>query len=373
MGTRFKTLDPWLFIIPTVLMGVGSVVIYVLTADDGLALTIRQLVYVAISLLVLILVPFFDYRNLRGLAPWFYGIGSILLGLVPIIGKEEFGAKLWIDFGFIQFQPGEVMKLFVLLLLSALLSLSFGVERRLPMRRFFGALALFLIPTAFIFLQPDFGTAAIIGVSSLVLLLHAPLSRTQKLLITAGLLSVVLISTLALQGTGPFGKLLKPYQRDRLVSFIDPIHDTSGAGYNVAQAVIAVGSGGITGTGLGFGTQSQLRFVPVAHADFIFASITEAWGWVGSLVIVSLLSMLVLRCLHAASIAKDALGRYLCLGIAAKILFEMLVNIGMNIRIMPVTGIPLPFLSYGGTALLVNALCMALVQSVVLRYKRLTF
>jgi len=166
---------------------------------------------------------------------------------------------------------------------------------------------------------------------------------------------------------------MKDYQKDRLASFIQPARDKTGSGYNVLQSVIAVGSGGLTGKGLGFGSQSQLNFLPVAHADFIFAGIAEAWGLVGSLAILALFGLLMSRLIQAARIAKDEFGMLICIGVLVKIALEMLVNIGMNIRIMPVTGIPLPFLSYGGTTLLTNALCLGLVQSIVMRYKRLTF
>jgi rod shape determining protein RodA len=373
MGSRFRTLDPWLFLAPLALIGIGSVVIYVLTVDGGLGLTIRQGIYAALAVLILAALPFFDYRSLRGLSPWLYGLGMVTLGLVPLIGKEEFGAKLWIEIGPAQFQPGEVMKLLVLLLLAATLAGNHSRDQKLTHSRFWVSLLIFLVPVAIIFLQPDFGTASIIAFSGLSMLLCAPLRRNHKLLIGLGVLVLVVGVVLAFREVAPFSNVLKPYQRNRLVSFIDPQHDTTGSGYNVAQAVIAVGSGGFSGSGLGFGTQSQLRFVPVAHADFIFAAIAEAWGWIGSFTVITLLTLVVLRSLHAAQIAKDSFGAYLCIGVGAKVLFETLVNVGMNMGLMPVTGIPLPFLSYGGTALITSALCLALAQSVVLRYKRLTF
>jgi rod shape determining protein RodA len=229
------------------------------------------------------------------------------------------------------------------------------------------------VAVGLILVEPDLGTAAVVALIGLGILVHAKLSRLQVGLVVAGLTAIAVVGVLSFKGIQPFDGVLKDYQKNRLVSFIDPTRDRAGSGYNVLQSVIAVGSGGMTGTKLGQGSQSQLHFLPVAHADFIFAGIAEAWGFVGSLGLLALYGFLLSRIIQAARIAKDSFGMLLCIGIAVKIAFEMLVNIGMNMQLMPVTGIPLPFLSYGGTTLITNALCLGMVQSVVLRHKKLTF
>lgn len=368
---RLKTFDPWLFLMPVVLMAISVIFIYTLTIDTvGPSLYLRQLLYCVIGLVVMVLITFIDYKNLRSWSPWLYAAGLLLLLAVKLFGKEDFGAQRWIDLGFFQFQPAELEKLIVVIGLAALL---YKQQFTLPLWRFAVALLGLLIPVAAVILQPDLGTAIVIVSVGLGMILHARLSKFQKIFLGVGSAAVILAFILSFHGVHPFNELLKEYQKDRLASFVEPSRDQSGSGYNVIQSTIAVGSGGLTGKGLGFGSQSQLNFLPVAHADFIFAGIAEAWGLVGAWGIIALYVLLIGRILQAARIARDEFGMLVCIGIILKILVEVMVNIGMNIRLMPVTGIPLPFLSFGGTTLLTNALCIGIVQSIVMRYKRLTF
>lgn len=371
MWSRFKTLDPLLLVLPVVLMTASTVVIYVLTVDTaGISTAFRQGLFSIISVILMVALTFVDYRALRAWAPWIYSVGLALLALVEIIGRNNFGAQRWIDLGIFQLQPGELMKFILIIGLAALLS------RRLPTlswRHFLQALGLIAIPAALVLLQPDLGTAVVLVVIGTGTVLYSRLPRQAKGVLI-GLLLVGIISVgLSFKNVGPFTHLLKDYQKDRLASFIDPKRDPAKSGYNVIQSRIAVGSGGLTGRGLGFGSQSQLNFLPVAHADFIFAGIAEAWGIIGSYGVIILYALLVLRILNAARISGDEFGMLICIGLASKLIFEVLVNIGMNMGIMPVTGIPLPFLSYGGTTLLTNAMLLGVAQSVVVRYKRLTF
>lgn len=371
MRNRFKALDPWLYVLPFILALISVVVIYTLTINSaGPGTYLRQAVYALLGIPLILAATTFDYRNLKGWAPWAYGFGLISLLAVKLIGKSDFGAQRWIDLKLFQFQPGEFEKIIVIVVLATILARPIGV---LSNSRFLLVLLVLFVPFASVLIQPDLGTALVIMVSGLAVLVHARLSRLQRLMLMGGALTVMICFGLSFHGVKPFDKLLKPYQKDRLASFIDPSRDKTGSGYNVEESVIAVGSGGLSGKGLGFGSQSQLNFLPVAHADFIFAGIAEAWGLVGSWAIVGLFAILLSRLLLAARIAKDEFGMLLCIGIAAKIAIEVLVNVGMNIRLMPVTGIPLPFLSFGGTTMLTNMLAIGLVQSVVIRYKRLTF
>lgn len=371
MWNRFKTLDPWLFVLPIMLMVMGVVVIFALTIDSsGPGLYQKQAISAGISLVLLILMAFVDYRSLRAWSFWLYMAGLISLVLVRFLGTEEFGAKLWIKVAGFQFQPGELLKFMTIVALAAVLSRG---GPRISNRQFVLAAIYLIIPVLAILLQPDLGTALVIAVSGVAIMLHARLSRMQKILVIAGVVCAVSVVILSFEEVKPFNHVLKEYQKDRLLSFVEPNRDESGSGYNVLQSVIAVGSGGISGKGLGNGSQSQLNFLPVAQADFIFAVIAEAWGLVGAWGTLALFGLLLFRTLQAGRIAKDDFGALICAGVTAKIIFEVLVNVGMNIRLMPVTGIPLPFLSYGGTALLTNALLMGTVQSIVMRYKRLTF
>lgn len=371
MWSRFKTLDPFLLALPLVLMAVSVVVIYVLTVDTaGTTTAIRQAIFSSIGLVLMLVFTFIDYRALRAWAPWIFTVGMLLLVAVELVGHNQFGAERWIDIGPFQLQPGELMKFTLVIGLSALLS------RRIPHipgRVFLQALAIIIAPVLLVLLQPDLGTALVLGVVGLGILLYSRLERRFKLtvLILTGLAALSIV--LSFMNIGPFGGILKDYQKSRLTSFIDPTRDRSKAGYNVIQSQIAVGSGGLVGKGLGFGSQSQLNFLPVAHADFIFAGIAEAWGLIGSYGVLLIYGILIYRILAAGRIARDEFGMLVCVGVATKLIFEVLVNIGMNMGIMPVTGIPLPFLSYGGTTLLTNALLLGAVQSVVVRYKRLTF
>ena len=367
MISRLRTLDPWLFVLPLVLMVVSVLMIYSL--DPVAPLALRQLVYAGVGVVALLVAGFIDYRAVAAWSGWLFAANLFLLALVPFIGSRQFGAKLWINVGPVQFEPGELMKLTAILLIARLASRSPSVSNR----QFIVVSAVVLVSVGAIILQPDLGTALIILASTVGILLQSGTTRLQKGMVVGSLLVGAVIFSLSFANVPPFKHVLKEYQKDRLASFIQPARDPSGTGYNVLQSVIAVGSGGVSGQGLGNGSQSQLNFLPVAHADFIFAVIGETWGLVGTWGILIVYLVFVLRILQAARIAKDRFGMLLCVGIAVKFTFEILVNIGMNMRLMPVTGIPLPFLSYGGTTMLTNALATGLVQSVALRYKRLTF
>jgi rod shape determining protein RodA len=297
-------------------------------------------------------------------------LGIVGLAAVMIFGHSDFGAQRWIDVGFFQLQPSEPMKLLVIAWLALVLSRPL---RQVSYGQFFICLAILGLPALAVLAQPDLGTGLLIFFSGLGVMAHAHLRRSQRWWLVVMLIGLVAIATLSFKGVHPFNSLLKDYQKDRLVSFINPEADRSGSGYNILQSIIAVGSGGTTGRGLGQGSQSQLNFLPVAHADFIFAGISEAWGFVGATGIIVLLGVIVFRVLQAARLAAGEFEMLICLGCAILLLLETFINIGMNIGLMPVTGVPLPFLSYGGTTMLTNALLIGIVESIIIRHKRLTF
>jgi rod shape determining protein RodA len=378
MWNRLKTLDPLLYVLPLALSVVGVIVIYTLTNDSaGIGTALRQALFAAIGTALMLGLTFLDYRSLRPIGPWAYGIGMFLLLLVKLVGSSSFGAARWINIGPLQLQPSELFKDILIITLAAWLSRG---ARALDTRTFSGAVLIVLVPVIAVMAQPDLGTALVLVVSGLGMILHSRIERWHRFAVFGVVIAGVLAITLSYKGVPPFTHVLKPYQKGRIETFINPTANlktddaqTVAAKYHINQSMIAVGSGGLIGKGLGQGSQSQLNFLPVAQADFIFAAIAEAWGLVGSYAVIAVFATLAFRFLNAARIAKDDFGSLLCVGILIKLLFEIMVNIGMNIGKMPVTGIPLPFLSYGGTAMLSNFVLIGIAQSVVIRYKRLTF
>lgn len=368
---RLQTFDPFLFLLPLALVAVSIIFMYVLTIDyAGGSLAPRQSLFAGIGLIGMLVATFIDYRAWKAWRWWFFGASAVLLALVPFVGVEVFGARSWISLGGFQFQPSEVVKLSCIVVLAGTLQVE---GRPLSVRRFLLSAALVIVPIILILLQPDFGTALIFAAVGVSMLLHANLQRWQRWLVLAVLAVAVGAVILAFKDVGPFGDLLADYQKNRLASFLDPARDPQGSGYNVLQSKIAVGSGGLLGQGLGYGSQSQLNFLPVVHTDFIFAAIAEAWGLLGAAGLLAGFAWLVYRLLAAGRQAQDDFGYFLTIGLATMIIFQVMVNVGMNVGVMPVTGIPLPFVSYGGTALIIMLVAIGLVQAVVLRSKRLTF
>jgi len=368
--SRFKTLDPWLIVLPLFLSLVGVAVIYSITvANQGAALALRQLGYVAEGIVLYGVATFVDFRHWRTWSGLVYVATLASLVLVRFLGTEEFGARRWIDLGFIRFQPSELAKLAVILVIAGWL---YGRIGHIRNRRLFIALLMVALPAWLILRQPDLGSAIAVAVTGVGTVMFAGLNRRQwisgALLALLGL-GIVLAAWYQIK---PFGGLLKDYQRERIETFLDPQSDPNGAGYNTLQAVIAIGSGGIMGRGLGFGSQSQLNFLPVSHTDFIFASLAESWGFVGSVLVIAVLLILIHRVMAAALLAKDDFSWLLCVGVAVLFLVQVTINIGMNLQLLPVTGITLPLISYGGSSMLTMWLLLGMVQSVVVREKRVT-
>lgn len=351
--------DWTLFITTFLLCAFGIIIIFSITYGSGSNIAYDQITYTIIGLILAIAISFFDYRALKGLYLVLYFLGIALLILVLFIGSKTFGATRWINLYIFQLQPSEVFKIISIIFLAKLFSewKEFDWQKIL---KIVGAIGLALV---LILIQPDLGTTSVVFVITLSLLFFSSLKKIY-LVIFLGVM--IAFSPLAWH-------FLKPYQKQRIEAFINPAADPQGAGYNVSQAKIAIGSGGVYGRGLGKGSQSQLNFLPVAHTDFIFAGTAEATGFIGSLFLFTLLITLVLRVIMIARNAKDEFGEFLALGIATMFLFQSFVNIGMNLGIMPVTGIPLPFVSYGGSAMLLNMICVGILQSIYLRHRKISF
>ncbi len=309
----------WWILLPIVLLLSLGLLILKSTANE---VFMSQLVFAVIGIIVYIVISQLDIKILLAFRYWGYVISIILLISTFVFGSLTRGSTRWIDLGLFSIQSSEVTKPILLLTLANTSGYLFGLLAALPL--------------FFIFMQPDLGTALVLGVGCLAIFVSRMSLRKVLMLM---LLSVSLIVPLAYFG-------LHGYQRERLQTFLDPYADPTGKGYHVIQSIIAVGTGGWFGRGLGRGTQSQLRFLPEHHTDFIFAALTEELGFVGGGLVLILYLVLIGRLFW---IGRD--NDPLILGIAAMLSFQIFVNIGMNMGIAPVTGITLPFLSYGGSSL----------------------
>jgi rod shape determining protein RodA len=306
----------------------------------------RQLYWLLVSIIALIGIVIFDYIWLKRFAYLLYGLGMFLLLLVLLLGRTGMGAQRWLNFGILSFQPSEVFKLFYVITISRYLSEMQGnITLASLIKTFF---LLTFVPMALLIKQPDLGTAIILLLVFLSAVLIKGLhKKAVVLIILIGLLSVPFLGHIFWEG-------LRDYQKNRLVAFIEPESDPSGIGYHINQSKIAIGSGGFSGKGYLKGTQGPFRFLPEKHTDFVFAVFGEEWGFAGSFVLLFLYLSLILRGLDTARKAKDEFGRLLALGISFMFAIYFFVNIGMTLGIMPVVGVPLPFMSYGGTSLFAN-------------------
>ncbi len=348
-------IDWYLVGVAGVLVAIGVASIYSVTVSRGdTILAWNQAGIALLGILFTFALSIFDYRRIRSVNIWLYLGGIGLLTLVLVGGKTIFGANRWIQLPGFQLQPSELMKLLNIFLVGHLLAVP---KPEMGMARVLTAILLVGVPVGLILAQPDLGTAAVLVGSVGLLLLAAQLPRSAWALIAG--ITIVTVPVIGLN--------LRSYQLERLQTFLSPASDPYGAGYNVLQSLIAVGNGGMFGQGFGYGTQSQLAFLPVAHTDFIFAGIAEATGLLGSVVVLMLFGFLIGRTLVIARNAPDRFGYLLASGIAGLWLVQVAVNVAMNLGVAPVTGIPLPFVSHGGTALAANFLALGVVASIARR------
>jgi rod shape determining protein RodA len=317
---------------------------------------VRQLIWIGASLIALILVLAIDYKFFVSLSGYFYGLTVALLALTLVFAKFVAGTKSWITLGLMQFQPSELAKIVMILLFARLFA---GYKSSYLTSRFsWFALLLAGVPLALIVLQPDLGTAmtfvAIIGGAFILAGLK------KKAIVMLLLVALVL-------GVGGWNLGLKDYQKKRLTTLLNPLHDPRGSGYQIIQSKIAIGSGGLSGRGFMKGSQSQLRFLPARHTDFIFSVIGEEAGFLGVLTVIGLYFFMLARMFQAISKARDRAGVYIVFTASLLIAFQFLVNILMIIGLFPVVGITLPFLSYGGSSLLTSYVACGLILNVRMR------
>jgi rod shape determining protein RodA len=313
----------------------------------------KQLIFIAIGLLAFLFFGAIDYKWLRFYSWAIYGLAALLLVAVLIFGRVIRGTQGWFGFGWFNFQPVEFAKLALIIFLAKYFSR--GAHeifnfKHIVTSGFFSAIFVGLV-----LLQPDFGSAIILFFLWIGSLFLIGIKRSH-------LLALLLLVAVLLAGSWFF--VFQDYQKERILSFFDASRDPLGRGYNITQAQIAVGSGEMLGRGIGFGPQSQLRFVPESQTDFIFAVIAEELGFLGTMLVLGLWGIIFWRIVRLARRARDDFSLFLVAGTAIVFLIQIFVNIGMTVGVAPVTGISLPFLSYGGSALLINLAMIGILESV---------
>jgi rod shape determining protein RodA len=319
----------------------------------------RQIFWVAAGVAAMFIFAKIDYHRVIDWAPWAYGVGLLaLVAVLSPLGHKALGGRRWIKLGPMLVQPSEYVKLILILAVARYFANLGG--RSVTWKEILKAFALVGVPMLLVLKQPDLGTTLTYTPILIAGLFLGGINLRQSLiLITAG---VVLVG-----GVWSSGKLLKPYQKARLTAFINPQNDPRGSGYQVLQSEIAVGSGGIWGKGLEKGTQTQGYFLPIPYTDFIFAAFSEEHGFVGAFFILLLYFLILMRLIQNAQTAADLPGSLIIMGIVAVLTFQIAVNVGMVIGLMPVTGIPLPLMSYGGSSVLFTFLALGVAMNVRMR------
>lgn len=361
VSRRWRYFDYALLVVALVLIALGIVMIHSATSEaaefEGLA--VRQLIYAGAGLALMMLGAVVDYRLLSSLGLVFYFITLGILGAVFVAGQVLSGAQRWIDIG-LSIQPSELAKLLTIIVLAKFLSDHADEMHR--WRYVLLSLAILIPPVVLIYLQPHLSSAVVLAAVGGVMIIMAGLRGVHALVL--GAISAV---------TAPvIWYSLKDYMQQRVLVFLNPGSDPA-ASYNIEQALISIGSGGWLGKGLFRGSQSQLRFLRVRHADFIFSVVAEELGFVGSIALLALLVIMLLRLVRIAEMARDSFGRLLVLGLTTLVLLQSVINIGMNLRLLPATGVPLPFVSHGGSSLVTLLLGLGLAQSVAMRHRKIEF
>ncbi len=357
--------DYVLLLLTLALVGVGLAMIYSATttfSSEPIQLSenfvLRQVLYLVAGLVIMVLLSMVDYTLYATFAQPLYVFVLAMLGLTALIGRTYGGAQRWIDLRVFPVQPSELSKLLLILVLARFLATREGKWWEL-----WTSFVVVVPPMILVYLQPSLSATIVLGVIWLGMVVMAGLPLWHLLLLSTG--GIALLPVLWMS--------MHDYMKERVLTFLNPARDPLGAGYNIFQARIALGSGGLWGQGYLKGTQSQLRFLRVRHTDFIFSVLGEELGFIGALILFLLLISLLLRLVRNARLARDSFGRLTIVGIASMILFQSVVNIGVNLGVLPATGMPLPFVSYGGSSLIMLFAAEGVVQSIVIHRKKLEF
>ena len=363
-GSHFRARDlsaPWrhidlaLLIVTGLIAAIGLVMVYSATRrfDGGLGVVARQAFFVGVGVVAMATISIIDYRRIADWWPMIYAAGIVLLvGVLTPLGSTVNGTRGWYRFGPVVLQPAELGKLATIVAVAAFL----GSVDEVDLRRLGMALGLIGAPVLLTLLQPDLGSALVFIVAGLGMLVVAGVKmRHLAVLLLLGVVAVFGILSSDTQDQ---------YQKDRLLSFASPDSVSEEVGYNVKQAQTAISSGGLTGYGFGNGPSTRLGYVPAQQTDFIFTVAGEEFGFVGAGALVLLFGIMIWRIWRIAQLAADSMGMLLCVGVMSMLLFHIFENIGMNLGIMPITGIPLPLVSQGGSSVLASFVALGLVQSV---------
>ncbi len=353
-------MDWRLVVLVAALLAVGVTTIFSVTpqwSHGGTPLYVKQSSWAAVGAIAFILFSTLDYQRLLGYAHYVYGGTVLLLVAVAILGRVGMGAQRWVDVAGVSLQPSELAKLAVILMLARYFPSRIPARgfrfRELLLPAFFVAL-----PFVLILRQPDLGSALLVVFIFAVVVLLVGLRRRS-------IIWAVLLSGMSLPFLWEFfWNALRDYQRNRLLTFFDPGADPLGSGYHVMQSKIAIGSGGLVGQGFLHGSQSQLKFLPEGHTDFIFAVFAEQWGFLGVLILFSLFAGLIACGIDIAMKAKDLEGMLVAAGVVCMVTFPVFINLGMTLGVAPVVGVPLPLMSYGGTSLVTTMAALGILSNV---------
>lgn len=345
------------------LITIGILALYGLSLNQQKDYFSRQIIWAGAAAAVVFFFAFFDYRILRNYSSvilFVYGVAALGLAVVLFLGAPVRGATSWLNFGFLKIQPVEIAKFALIVLLAKYFSgrhIEIWRVRHIVISGGYAGLL-----TVFVMMQPDLGSAFILFLIWLGVTIAAGIKIRHLLVLTVLILVVLAVG---------WQFFLAPYQKQRIVTFLAPESDRLGAGYNILQSKIAIGSGGLWGKGLGHGSQARLNFLPEAHSDFIFAAIAEEWGFVGVSFLLGLFLMIFWRLFKLAREAPNNFSCFFIIGFSILLIVQVFINVGMNLGILPITGISLPFVSYGGSNLILMALCLGIIQSIKLHSARL--
>ena len=362
---KFKTVEWWILILSILLCVIGCVALYSTTQSDNFGDLKKQLIWIGISLFIMIAVTFIDYRILVKISPILYGLSIILL-IVVLFTKSINGASSWFNIGAFSLQPAEFAKVAVILFLAYVVTRVqvTGKEEINRIIKLLTIISVVALPVVLIILQPDFGTAAAYIVALIMVLFVAGIDK--KYIIIASILLVIGIPLI-------YQFILPDHAKSRIDVFLNPESDPKGSGYNIIQSKLAIGAGELTGMGLLNGNQTQLGYLSPKTTDFIFSAIGEEMGFIVAGTVIIAYVFLITKSLYIAKTARDDSGAYIAAGISGVLLFHMTENIGMTMGLLPITGVPLLFVSYGGSSLVTSFICIGLLLNISGNRKKTIF
>lgn len=361
-----KNFDVTLLLATIGVIGFGCAMIYSASSgsDKAAGYIEKQLIWAVLGLLISAVISSLHTSIYQRFAGKLYGLTLIMLAAVLIVGQSSKGAQRWLGAGPFQVQPSELAKIFMIIALAVFLVNR--LDEIKEFRTFIKSFIYLIIPIALIFKQPDLGTSLVLVAIwlSMLFVLGTDIKNILMFIGAAILLGLIVWNV---------PHLMKDYQKNRVITFVNPAADPLGSGYHVTQSRIAIGSGKITGKGFLKGTQRELNFIPEQHTDFIFTVVGEELGFIGCVTLVLLFFVIIWRGLNIMASTEDVLGRAIAAGVVAMLLFHIFINLGMTLGIMPVTGVPLPMFSYGGSSLMANMMGIGLLEGVSMRRHRISF